>query len=147
MNAHAFRTDQDELTTLRRRVRELEDELAAYQANSIDDQVTEREMDELAAVRIALGVKRSTARILLAMAKRPGKYFTKEMILRAQGAYEDALPVGATVSICYARRGLAALGLDGELKNMRGSGYWLTKSAAAAVLAIISARSEAGAEQ
>ena len=127
----------DEIVALRVRVRELEDEIAAWREFDRDDLSSAETWECIDALRRKLGVYPRHARLLMAMAASPGRILSKVALTRAQGSYEDANIQSANVSIVLCRKSLSAHGFTSAIETVWGCGYRLTPEGAAFINTII----------
>lgn len=137
MTAAAFRSDREEIQALRARVQELEDVVAAYQANEHQDDRDDLYLLQLDRLKRRLGAEPRTARLLIAMAKAPGRAFAEHRILIEMGSSEDIAPNNVKVGIYHARQRLAGTPHADGIATIRGYGYRMDEDTAAFINAII----------
>jgi DNA-binding response OmpR family regulator len=133
----AFHSKDDEIEALRTRVADLEEEIAAWREYERSETGVSEDWAFIDAIRRRLGVQKRHARLLIGMARSPGRIISKYNLTRMQGSYEDASIQSANVSVVFCRRAFAQAGLPNAIETVWGHGYRLSQDGADLINAII----------
>jgi DNA-binding response OmpR family regulator len=123
-----------EIERLRRRVAELEEELAAHEGAARDDRHAFAEAARLVRCRDAMRALPAAhsraftlthARVLLALVDRPGHVFSRDALFEVLGCDEEVQTKIVDVRMSAVRAALAAFGLHRSIETIWGVGYQL----------------------
>lgn len=130
----------DECDRLRKQVRELKEEIAEYEADTLDDSEDPMPMRLTQTFRI----RPQSARILWAMMKKPGRVLSMDALAHASEYHGDttnpndrAFKQSTRTNISRIRRGLESRQIFGGVQNSYGRGFLLTKEAAVRIAEIL----------
>lgn len=129
-------TREDELLKLRRRVTELEGEVAEWRRQAGDRQQFIAGLDRVAKVRHALTLGAPPARILNALLDRSPKIVSKLALFDATGSDPDKVDVKVIdVHVCKLRSALGRAQLADTIETIWGTGYAINAAHAARIRA------------
>lgn len=127
-------TREDELTALRRRVNELELEIAEWRRQAADRALTVAQADRVARLRQALVLSAAPARMLEALLARAPKMVSKAALFEAAGSDPDRTALAVVdVQVCRIRAALERRGLPGAIETIWGAGYAIPADQALAI--------------
>lgn len=120
---------------LRAIIREQAEELEEWRSGRRELEAAALDAEELGRAIGYFKLTRSQARVIVLMAKRPGRLITRELLLNSitRGRHDKL----ADYHLSYARKALILAGIHHPFINVHGLGWIMDKEAAAKVLAAI----------